>query len=255
MTSGNENRFQDFFEEGRYVGLKNYLYNYRLRKRAVERCLANEPIDLILEAGSGISPVMTQSDRIVYSDVSFLACRTLKRLHGRGWYVAADVTHLPFRDGAFSHAIASEVLEHIEDDKKAVGEIARILKRQGRFVVTYPHRMAYFTNDDWYVKHHRRYEVCDIVGLLSGAGFSVLRTLKVLGPLEKLTMMTAVLCFEKLVWFSDRVQLAKPHATMNLLSPVFRLANWIYAGLLSIEALVVPQRWAVVLLSVAEKKK
>jgi SAM-dependent methyltransferase len=254
MTSGNANRFQDFFEDGRYVGLKNYVYNYQLRKQAVERCLATEPIELILETGSGISPVMTRTDRIVYSDVSFLACQTLKRLHGKGWYVAADVTHLPFRPESFSHAIASEVLEHIQDDRAAVSEIACVLKPHGRFILTFPHRKAYFANDDRYVNHYRRYEIEDTARLLSEAELTPLSTQNVLGPLEKITMMAGVLCFEKLVRFAGAVQLAKPHATMNLLSPFFRLANRLYAGLLRVEALIVPQRWAAVLLTVAEKK-
>ena len=127
MTSKNDNRFQDFFEEGKYVVLKNYLYNYLLRKRAIEKILAQEPYDRILEVGSGISPVMTQTDRIIYSELSFLACHTLKRTLGRGWYVVADATRLPFRSGVFTHTISSEVLEHIPNDQEAIHELARVL--------------------------------------------------------------------------------------------------------------------------------
>ena len=254
MTPVHENRFQDFFEEGRYVGLKNHLYNYKLRKRAVENVLARERFDLILEVGSGISPVMTSTDRIVYSDISFLACRTLKRLHGKGWYVAADMTHLPFRADAFSHAVCSEVIEHIEDDRAALGEIARVLKARGRLILTFPHRKAYFANDDRYVKHYRRYEIEETDRLLRDAQLYPLATRNVLGPLEKVTMMFAVLFFENLIKFADANQFAKPHTTMRLLSPVFKLANLAYAALLRFEAFVIPQRWAAVLLTTAEKR-
>ena len=39
MNHSNANRFQDFFKENKYTLLKNYLYNYRLRKMAVEKSL------------------------------------------------------------------------------------------------------------------------------------------------------------------------------------------------------------------------
>ncbi|MBW2663361.1 MAG: hypothetical protein JRD93_15590 [Deltaproteobacteria bacterium] len=53
MNHSKANRFQDFFEESKYTLLKNYLYNYRLRKMAVEKSLQHENIKLILEVGSG----------------------------------------------------------------------------------------------------------------------------------------------------------------------------------------------------------
>ena len=65
MNHSKTNRFQDFFEESKYTLLKNYLYNYRLRKMAVEKSLQNENIKLILEVGSGISPVMTRTNLII----------------------------------------------------------------------------------------------------------------------------------------------------------------------------------------------
>ncbi len=39
MISPRGNRFEDFFADDAYVVLKNFLYNYLLRKRAIETCL------------------------------------------------------------------------------------------------------------------------------------------------------------------------------------------------------------------------
>lgn len=52
--------------------------------------------------------------------------------------VATDALDLPFADGSFDRVIASEVLEHIEDDALAMSEIARVLRRGGRVAVTVP---------------------------------------------------------------------------------------------------------------------
>ena len=120
MKRPGTNRFQDFFEEDKYIVLKNYLYNYLLRKRAIEKNIRPEMIKLALEVGSGISPVMTKTHRVVYSDLSFSALQILKRTCGNGWHVVADNMNLPFKPSVFSHTICSEVLEHLKDDHKAL---------------------------------------------------------------------------------------------------------------------------------------
>lgn len=119
--------FEDFFKDHRYTLLKNYLYNYRLRKMAVERNLQEENLDSILEIGSGISPIVTRTNRIVYIDLSHKALQILKKIHRKGRYVVADGTQLPFKSNTFSHTICSEVLEHIQDDLTAIREISRVM--------------------------------------------------------------------------------------------------------------------------------
>jgi ubiquinone/menaquinone biosynthesis C-methylase UbiE len=52
----------------------------------------------------------------------------------------ADATKLPFKDQSFDRIIASEILEHIPDDKKAVSEMARVLKTGGVAVITVPNK-------------------------------------------------------------------------------------------------------------------
>ena len=194
MTAPDENRFEDFFGDEKYVALKNGLYNYLLRKRAVERAVRDEAKGVVLEVGSGLSPVLTSWDRTVYSDLSFAALARLRRLHGKGHYVVADGMNLPFKAGIFSHVIASEVLEHLEDDRKALREIAGVLAPGGGLVVTFPHRRFYFANDDRFVHHHRRYEQDGMQSRLLEAGFDTVSVRKILGPLEKITMMLVTGC-------------------------------------------------------------
>jgi hypothetical protein len=117
VTPPSSNRFEDFFADDAHVLLKNHLYDYLLRRRAVRKCMSAEGGELALEIGSGLSPMTEASDRIVYSELSFSALRTLKRRQWRGYFVAADATHLPFQAGSFSQIICSEVLEHLPDDR------------------------------------------------------------------------------------------------------------------------------------------
>ena len=77
-------------KDKKYISVKNYLYNYLLRKRAIKKCLKDDHPDLMLEIGSGISPLVTDRSNIVYSDISFEAISILKRTLARGYYVVAE---------------------------------------------------------------------------------------------------------------------------------------------------------------------
>lgn len=254
MNPRHENRFQAFFENDKYVHLKNYLYNYRLRKRAVERVMREEEKDLVLEIGSGISPVLTSWERIVYTDLSASALDILKKLHGKGQYVVADAMNLPFQENNFSHVIASEVLEHLSDDRKALMEMARVTKPGGILVVTFPHRHFYFAHDDRFVSHYRRYELSEMISRMEEAGFSPVCVQKVLGPLEKLTMLFATLCVSFWRNLIHNKELRKARAPLSDgLVDLFKWSNRIYAGVAWMDAKIFPRALSTVLLIKAKK--
>lgn len=256
MTSAGDNRFQDFFEDDQYVALKNHLYNYLLRKRAVEKVMQHEEKGVVLEIGSGLSPVLTSWDRVVYSDLSFSALKTLRQAHAKGHCVVADGMNLPFRADVFSHAISSEVLEHLADDRKALQEIVRVIKPDSCLVVTFPHRRFYFSKDDRFVNHYRRYDLSEILSLLEEAGLRPVFVRKILGPLEKVTMLLVTTCLSML-------QKKDGHGSTNkketkpagIIIGLFKWANRFYAVLARFDALIMPRALSAVLLIKALKKE
>ena len=248
------NRFQSFFENKEYVSLKNYLYNYLLRKRAVESVLEGQEIDSIIEIGTGLSPVMTKADEILYTDLSFTGLKTLKTNLKGAEYVEADGTSLPFKSKCFSHCISSEVIEHIANDTKALQEIARVTRPQGLMILTFPHRSAYFFNDDHYVNHYRRYDLVDITKNLKNVGFQPIRVQKVLGPLEKITMSLVILMitlFKKMrtdTFKSNIGGVASPWVVA-----VFKWINRFYMIFAWVDAKLAPLSMSSVLLIVSKK--
>jgi SAM-dependent methyltransferase len=244
MDSKEMRNFQQLFKEGNYILLKNYLYNYLLRRRAVKKSLVQEVPAWILEVGSGISPLITNSGRTVYSDLSFDAVSLLKRSQRHGYYVVADGEHLPFKSNVFSHAICSEVLEHIEHDRQALEELARILnKDSGCLIITVPHRKRYFANDDLFVKHYRRYELAEIKNRLRSAGFKPIYLAKILGPLEKITMSMAVYFYSIIQGrklsggISGTVRSIR---LMELFVSLFKWTNLFYKGFVWLDAKMMP---------------
>lgn len=51
---------------------------------------------------------------------------------------AADITRLPFADGAFDSVLCSHVLEHVEDERAALAEIDRVLRPGGWAAIMLP---------------------------------------------------------------------------------------------------------------------
>jgi ubiquinone/menaquinone biosynthesis C-methylase UbiE len=49
-----------------------------------------------------------------------------------------DALALPFADGEFDRVVASEVLEHIPDDTRAIAELVRVLRPGGTMAITVP---------------------------------------------------------------------------------------------------------------------
>lgn len=93
--------------------------------------------------------------------------------------VRGDGTRLPFPDGCFDRVIASEVLEHIDDDRAAVAELARVLRPGGTLAVTvpafWPEQVCWWLSDEYHAPkvpggHVRIYRERDLRALLRAAG-------------------------------------------------------------------------------------
>jgi len=56
----------------------------------------------------------------------------------RGEAVKGDALDLPYADGTFDCVIASEILEHLPEDDRAIAELVRVLKPGGALAITVP---------------------------------------------------------------------------------------------------------------------
>jgi SAM-dependent methyltransferase len=131
----------------------------------------------------------------------------------------------------------------------AIKEIARVTKPKGHFIVTFPHRKFYFAIDDRFVGHFRRYEIKEMIDRLKDAGFRPVAMQKILGPLEKVTMCFAVLCFSIIQKFEFKnFNLVQNLVLVNIFSSIFKWANLFYSILAWIDARIMPRSLSTVLL-------
>jgi SAM-dependent methyltransferase len=85
--------------------------------------------------------------------------------------LTADAHRLPFGDAVFDAVVCGEVLEHLDDDKRAAAEIARVLVPGGLALVSVPAGPRRFDWVDEWAGHRRRYAAAELAGLLKSAGF------------------------------------------------------------------------------------
>lgn len=108
--------------------------------------------------------------------------------------VEGDLSTMPFRTNIFKKAIMTEVLEHVEDDKKVLTEVYRVLKPNGTLLLTVPSLNYPFLWDpiNWilqnlfgthisgigffagiWARHKRLYKQSDLQVFLKKAGFKI----------------------------------------------------------------------------------
>jgi SAM-dependent methyltransferase len=87
--------------------------------------------------------------------------------------VQGNLEQMPFRDSAFDVVTILDVLEHCEDDRQALSEIARTLTAGGTLLVTVPAFMWLWSGHDDALHHKRRYTRKNLLTLLEQCGFTV----------------------------------------------------------------------------------
>lgn len=84
-----------------------------------------------------------------------------------------SLTELPYPDNSFDLICAFDVVEHIEDDNKAVQEMHRCLRPGGLCITTVPAFQFLWSEHDEINHHFRRYERKDYTNIYITHGFNI----------------------------------------------------------------------------------
>jgi ubiquinone/menaquinone biosynthesis C-methylase UbiE len=96
---------------------------------------------------------------------------------GLGKVTKGDVCNVPFPDQTFDLILATDVIEHVDDDVRALSEVRRVLKMGAPVIVTVPAFQALWGLQDEVSQHKRRYRANEIrarfgqVGIHYQSGF------------------------------------------------------------------------------------
>ena len=248
------NPFLDFFQYPVYLEFKSHLYNYRLRRKKVQKILKRvNPSGLVLEIGSGVSTLTDRPRNTVFSDISLHAMKYLREKKNAPYAAVMDITSIALKNACVETVICSEVLEHIKNDNAAMSEILRVLKPGGSFIMTVPTHPKYYAFDDQYVGHERRYAIWPLIRKLKKIGFDGVEMFKITGFLDKITMV--FLAHAYAAFFKKPKKAPQDSPLLKILLPVYKALNKIYSRLIGWEAQALPLSTAAVVMIYCRKGK
>ena len=73
---------------------------------------------------------------IIGVDISPRRINTLKNKYPKDKFLCEDVCNTKLKENSFNLVISTQVIEHVEDDKKLVNEMLRLCKKNGYIYVT-----------------------------------------------------------------------------------------------------------------------
>lgn len=134
---------------------------YRNRKKILSELLSKELRSMnVLDLGSASGSNTIFMNELGFRSVSSVeysdyGCK-LQRIKGID-VINADARQLPFAAESYDYVVCMDVIEHIEDDISVLNEIRRVLKRNGKAIISVPEDMKLWSNHDLAVGHFRRY--------------------------------------------------------------------------------------------------
>ena len=122
----------------------------------------------ILDFGCGVginTKMLSNFGNVTCFDQSTEAIKYLKKKFNNSEKISIEDS-LENCNGLFDLIIASEVLEHIEDDEKEIKKLHKLLKPDGLFLATVPAYQFLFSIKDVKLHHKRRYTLLNFNSLI-----------------------------------------------------------------------------------------
>jgi O-antigen/teichoic acid export membrane protein/SAM-dependent methyltransferase len=147
------------------------------------------PGETIADIGSSISPLLTLLEKkygkVIALDTDHASLEEIRRRFPHIRAIESSCLQIPMESCSCDTVLLLDVLEHVDDDRKAVDEIFRILKPGGQLILSVPNKGLFGFLDPQNLTaklrgeysqegEHRHYSEEDILELL-GSNFKIVR--------------------------------------------------------------------------------
>lgn len=150
---------------------------YLLRRSAIFDALEGRPPGRVLEVGCSAAALLYDLGERGYTGVGIELSPKARSIaqqvlaEDERFQIESQVPEGP--PESFDLLLAFEVLEHIEDDGKALASWLSLLRPGGQVLISVPAHRRRWNITDVLVGHHRRYDRADVEGLLRTAGLEI----------------------------------------------------------------------------------
>jgi SAM-dependent methyltransferase len=154
---------------------------YRGRRRVIDEALRGLglPAGLtILDAGCGSGRNMVELARYGTVTGLELADTSVAKARQRavGEVVQGTLDEMPFADDSFDLAVSFDVIEHLDDDRRALRELRRVVRDGGTLLITVPAYQWLWSEHDVVNHHRRRYTRRTLEAAAQEAGWQTVST-------------------------------------------------------------------------------
>lgn len=215
-----------------------YVANHKIILSLVKKCLGkgikeSPQVPKILDAGCGtglLTKKLEQFGKVWGIDQSPEAVKFAKSRSIR--VKQASLTRLPFKNNSFDLVVCIDVLTHqwVNDDKKALREIYRVLKPDGWLILRVSANKWLKLPHDRHVFTKERYHKGELFQKLTAAHFEV-----------KKISFTNPLLFPPAIIISLLEKFHPAHQTTSAIKPLPKPINSLLAFLLCLEAYLLPK--------------
>ncbi len=151
----------------------------RVLLKSLVRSLNVQPdsptIDVGCGVGSNLELLKSMSLKVVGVD-SEIYCLSLAKKLSEVPLVNGDLLRLPIKSNTIGLFIATDILEHLNEDRIGIREIHRSLKRGGKVIITVPSFGFLWGIQDIAGMHKRRYSRKELLMKVEQAGLTVLKS-------------------------------------------------------------------------------
>ncbi len=184
----------DFHDYGDQFSV--WRYQHRQRVTLINQYLKTYPARTVLDAGAGKGPNTYLASKVAVRVVALESSREevvrmrknfekYPELLDKIEIVIADLTEIPLESDSVDLIICSEVIEHVENRPKALDELRRVLKNDGKIIFSMPNKNSLYWRREKQLHRkevspesfcHWQFSAHDIENLVSNAGFKIMET-------------------------------------------------------------------------------
>lgn len=153
--------------------------------------------DLLLDLGTGYGLGIKYFDNLnkdnifigIDIDVNSLRFLNINKTTNKH-YVNCDICNLPFKVNSFNIATCIEVIEHLEEYNKALFEMNRILKTNGKLIISTPNnfieKIINLSDNPLNPYHKREFNIYEFKNLLNNNNYKISHSVYFYTPLPLL---------------------------------------------------------------------
>jgi SAM-dependent methyltransferase len=158
-------------------------YNYnRWIYESIRNFIGND----ILEVGAGIGNItdfILSKNRLNLIDINedytnYLKCKYANQDESRLNIFQANIEHIdasPLAHMTFDTIICLNILEHLENDARAVKNMSRLLRPKGKLIILVPALQSLYGSMDAVFGHYRRYEKKGLSSIISQFDLNIVK--------------------------------------------------------------------------------